>query len=284
MQKLIKKLAVVGTLCSMLCVSTVPVVANAQTMDKAVTSTKKETKTMATWTKTSDGWEYFNGKTYPTGWIKDTKGNWYFLYKNGTKNLMASGEFAQGYWVNKSGKWIESAGRYKWEGSDEKGWKFVLTSNPSVYVTGWNKINHKWYYFNQSGYAQDGMVIANDGSIWWSDNEDDFEMNEVELQYSEKYDIVDNHLTKPNGTVRFNGHLETWYSTYESGGQSTARSIPGKHIADDGTIRDADGFVCVATNQKFYQYGDIIMTTVGPAKVYDCGCLYGKVDVYTNWH
>ena len=103
------------------------------------------------------------------------------------------------------------------------------------------------------------------------------------LRYSAPYDYTDNHLTRSNGVVHYNGHKETWYSTNEAGGQATARTIPGKHVADDGTIRDADGYICVATHQGFYQYGDVIQTTLGPAKVYDCGCSYGTVDIYTTW-
>lgn len=103
------------------------------------------------------------------------------------------------------------------------------------------------------------------------------------LKYSEPYDYTSNHLTRSNGVVHYNGHKETWYSTNEAGGQATAISIPGKHVADDGTIRDADGYICVATHQGFYQYGDVIQTTLGPAKVYDCGCSYGTVDIYTTW-
>ena len=103
------------------------------------------------------------------------------------------------------------------------------------------------------------------------------------LRYSAAYDYEDNHLTRSNGVVHYNGHKETWYSTNEAGGQATAISIPGKHVADDGTIRDADGYICVATHQGFYQYGDVIQTTLGPAKVYDCGCSYGTVDIYTTW-
>lgn len=105
----------------------------------------------------------------------------------------------------------------------------------------------------------------------------------VQLQYDETYHITDNHLTKSNGSIKIFGHWETWYSTNEPGQTVTARDIPGKHVGADGTIRDEDGYICVATDQDFYQYGDIVMTSVGPGKVYDCGCSYGTVDVYTTW-
>jgi hypothetical protein len=59
----------------------------------------------------------------------------------------------------------------------------------------------------------------------------------VQLQYSAEYHIRDNHLTRSNGVVYFMGHRETWYSTNEASGKATAWEIPGKHVADDGTIR-----------------------------------------------
>ena len=105
--------------------------------------------------------------------------------------------------------------------------------------------------------------------------------NGITLLYSETYPKTDGHLTKSNGVVYYNGHKETWYSIHEPGQTVTARDIPGKHIADDGTIRDADGYVCVASSDlSFYS---VVMTTVGPGKVYDCGCSHGTIDVYTNW-
>ncbi len=103
----------------------------------------------------------------------------------------------------------------------------------------------------------------------------------VQLQYSAPYNIMENHLTRSNGSIRVFGHRETWYSTNESAGQATAVEIPDKHVADDGTIRDKDGYICVASSDlPFYS---IVMTSVGPAKVYDCGCSHGTIDVYTNW-
>ena len=103
----------------------------------------------------------------------------------------------------------------------------------------------------------------------------------IQLQYSAAYNIMEGHLTKENGSIRCFGHHETWYSTNEGCGQTTAVPIPGKHVADDGTIRDEDGYICVASSDlKMYS---IVMTSVGPGKVYDTGCSHGTIDVYTNW-
>ena len=103
----------------------------------------------------------------------------------------------------------------------------------------------------------------------------------VALQYSAQYHIIDDHLTRSNGVVYFMGHRETWYSTNEASGKATAWEIPGKHVADDGTIRDADGYICVASSD--HKHGAIVMTSVGPGKVYDTGCSHGTIDVYTTW-
>jgi hypothetical protein len=103
----------------------------------------------------------------------------------------------------------------------------------------------------------------------------------VALQYSAQYHIIDDHLTRSNGVVYFMGHRETWYSTNEASGKATAWEIPGKHVADDGTIRDEDGYICVASSD--HRKHTIVMTSVGPGKVYDTGCSHGTIDVYTTW-
>lgn len=87
-------------------------------------------------------------------------------------------------------------------------------------------------------------------------------------------------LTRSNGTVHFNGHRETWYSIHESGQTVTAYNIPGKHIGDDGIIRDKDGYICVAS--KNHGAGTVIETSRGTGKVYDkCGT--DAIDLYTAW-
>ena len=103
----------------------------------------------------------------------------------------------------------------------------------------------------------------------------------VQLQYSAEYHIREDHLTRTNGSIDVFGHHEAWYSTNEGCGQTTAVPIPGKHVADDGTIRDEDGYICVASSD--HKHGTIVMTSVGPGKVYDAGCSHGTIDVYTHW-
>lgn len=86
-------------------------------------------------------------------------------------------------------------------------------------------------------------------------------------------------LTPSKGVVYYNGHRETYYSQKVLPGGGL--SIPGRHVAEDGTIRDSDGYICVASSDL--PWGSVVETSLGTAKVYDCGCASGTVDIYTDW-
>ena len=101
----------------------------------------------------------------------------------------------------------------------------------------------------------------------------------LKMEYSARY--TNGGLTKRRGTINYNGHKETYYSERVLPGNGLR--IPGRHVADDGTIRDENGFICVAADPGFLAKGTILITSLGPAKVYDCGCAYGTVDIYVNW-
>lgn len=89
------------------------------------------------------------------------------------------------------------------------------------------------------------------------------------------------HLTRSGGVYWYNGHKETWYSTNERGGQTTARSIPNKWVDENGIIRDGDGYICVASSD--HDFYTVVETSLGAGKVYDCGCSHGTIDIYTTW-
>ena len=105
----------------------------------------------------------------------------------------------------------------------------------------------------------------------------------VELKYSAAYNVSSNPLTKRKGVVYFNGHKETYYSQKVLPGSGlTELNNNGRHVADDGTIRDKDGYIAVACN--YLSKGTKIMTSLGPGKVYDTGDMTGKwIDIYVNW-
>jgi peptidoglycan hydrolase CwlO-like protein len=86
-------------------------------------------------------------------------------------------------------------------------------------------------------------------------------------------------LTPSAGRVTYNGHTETYYSQKVLPGGGL--DIPGRHVASDGTIRDSDGYICVASDD--YPKGTIVETSLGTAKVYDTGSGSGNIDIYTDW-
>ena len=103
----------------------------------------------------------------------------------------------------------------------------------------------------------------------------------IVLKYSEAYNLFSNALTSWRGAQYFDGHKETYYSERVLPGNGL--NIPGRHVADDGTIRDGEGYISVAADPSFMSRGTVLMTSLGPAKVYDTGCAYGTIDIYVNW-
>ncbi len=81
------------------------------------------------------------------------------------------------------------------------------------------------------------------------------------------------------GVVYFNGHKETYYSQKVLPGHGL--KIPGRHVASDGTIRDANGNLCLASSD--YPKGTVVETSLGTGVVYDSGCASGTIDIYTDW-
>lgn len=101
------------------------------------------------------------------------------------------------------------------------------------------------------------------------------------LEYSGLYTNSNERLTKSKGVVYYNGHKETYYSERVLPGPGL--NIPDRHVAEDGTVRDGDGYICVASDLSYLPKGSILLTSLGPAKVYDTGCAYGTIDIYVNW-
>lgn len=103
----------------------------------------------------------------------------------------------------------------------------------------------------------------------------------LHMEYSAYYTYSGERLSTSKGAQYYNGHKETYYSQKVLPGPSL--NIPGRHVAEDGTVRDGDGFICVAADPGFMPKGSILITSLGPAKVYDSGCAYGIIDIYVNW-
>lgn len=94
-----------------------------------------------------------------------------------------------------------------------------------------------------------------------------------------KYNIPSGGLTPSKGRIWFNGHTETYYSQKVLPGAGL--NIPGRHIASDGTIRDKDGYIVLASDD--YPKGTVVETSLGAGKVYDSGSGKGNIDLCTDW-
>jgi len=106
-------------------------------------------------------------------------------------------------------------------------------------------------------------------------------MTQAERDATKSY-VTDCPLNTERGALYYNGHKETYYSQNVLPGE--ALNIPGRHVCEtDGTIRDWDGYICVAADYSFAPYGEVVETSLGYAKVYDTGCAYGTIDLYVDW-
>lgn len=103
----------------------------------------------------------------------------------------------------------------------------------------------------------------------------------LHMEYSGLYTYSGERLSVSKGAQYYNGHRETYYSEKVLPG--TSLNIPGRHVAEDGTVRDGDGFICVAADPGYMGRGSVLITSLGPAKVYDTGCAYGTIDIYVSW-
>ena len=84
------------------------------------------------------------------------------------------------------------------------------------------------------------------------------------------------------GVIEQDGVEYTWYSQRVlSGGGLDELNDNGRHVDDEGFIRDGDGYIAVASSD--YEVGTVVDTPFGEGKVYDSGCDSGVIDVYTDW-
>lgn len=80
------------------------------------------------------------------------------------------------------------------------------------------------------------------------------------------------------GVIYDGGYKYTWYSEQVLPGGGL--DIPGRY-SDGNFVRDENGYICVASSD--FDKGTILETPWGTAKVYDCGCASGTIDIYVSW-
>lgn len=80
------------------------------------------------------------------------------------------------------------------------------------------------------------------------------------------------------GVVYDGGWKYTWYSEKVLPGGGL--NIPGRW-SDGNFVRDENNYICIASSDL--SKGTVIETPWGTAKVYDCGCASGVIDIYVSW-
>lgn len=147
--------------------------------------------------------------------------------------------------------------------------KVTITNNS---VDKWSeiKIDNNYYYIYS-------IYLSKDKTIIKTTSRSNTQTRTTKTVYKTK--SGKGVLTKSKGVNYYNGHRETWYSQKVLPGGGLR--IPGRHVASDGTIRDKNNYICVASSD--YKRGTIVQTSLGTGKVYDSGCASGTIDIYTNW-
>lgn len=86
------------------------------------------------------------------------------------------------------------------------------------------------------------------------------------------------HPFRSQGTTSDGSYKYTWYSQRALPGEGL--SIPGRHVDEDGFVRDENGNLCIAARDL--DNGTEVDTPFGKAVVYDY-CPNGNLDIYTDW-
>ena len=87
---------------------------------------------------------------------------------------------------------------------------------------------------------------------------------------------------KQAGVLTWGGSKWTWYSEKILPGEGLY--IPGRHLDENGYVCDENGYICCAADLSYIPRYTVIETPLGKlGKIYDTGCAYGVIDVYTDF-
>jgi glucan-binding YG repeat protein len=132
---------------------------------------------------TYSNWYYFTTvEEVATGWTK-IGGDWYYFDTNGKQlgredNIVSIG--AKHYAFDENGKLLQyHAGLYKApkvkdpSGEEhESDWYYLATDGEVL--SGWKKIDGKWYYFRGDGYYGYGKMVCMEGGLFRADDEKNY--------------------------------------------------------------------------------------------------------------
>ena len=87
---------------------------------------------------------------------------------------------------------------------------------------------------------------------------------------------------KLHGVLNWGGSKWTYYSQRILPGEGLW--IPGRHLDENGYVCDENGYIVCAADLSYIPRYTVIDTPLGKqGKIYDTGCAYGVIDVYTDW-
>ena len=87
---------------------------------------------------------------------------------------------------------------------------------------------------------------------------------------------------KQAGVLTWGGSKWTWYSEKILPGEGLY--IPGRHLDESGYVCDENNYIVCAADLSYIPRYTVIETPLGKlGKIYDTGCAYGVVDIYTGW-
>ena len=89
-------------------------------------------------------------------------------------------------------------------------------------------------------------------------------------------------LSRDVKTIKFSNHYETWHS--EKTDPKKQLKIQGRHVDENGIIRDQKNYIVVATSNDLVKKGHLINTSVGVGKSYEVlQKPKNTVSIFTNW-
>ena len=89
-------------------------------------------------------------------------------------------------------------------------------------------------------------------------------------------------LSKNVKRIKFKNHYETWHS--EKTDPKANLNIPGRHVDENGVIRDKNNLVVIAVTRDLIAKGTKINTSLGMGKRYDTlPKQTNTVSIFTNW-
>lgn len=140
------------------------------------------------------------------------------------------------------GKWVKANNKYSWKKSSGKyaknRWvsvkgKYYYIGNDKVRVTGWNKINDNWYYFNKKGVMKKGFITLKGKTYYLNPN--GCRLTGWQNIKGEKYYFSKKGVMKTG----WNSLDNKWYYFYDDGHMAAEEWVGNFHVNEKG-VRDQE--------------------------------------------